>query len=154
MAHRVTSATPNYLAYREAGILPVKHYIKLNCTKYIFRAQTVANSTKEAVLGAFGGPASVRFCVPLREFVQDLVQAAGVEGGGVAQRPIHPYPPWIMERAQIELGMAGLRKSDNPLYISMKANEFISNNYNHLLQVYTDGSALTEGVGAAFVIPK
>jgi hypothetical protein len=99
LALGLPSATPNYLAYREAGMLPVNHYIKLNCAKYIFRAQTVANSTKEEVLSAFGGPASVRFCVPLREFVQDLVQAAGVEGSGVAQRPIHAYSPGIVEGA-------------------------------------------------------
>ena len=54
----------------------------------------------EEVLGAFGGPVSVRFCVPVRDFAQDLAQAVGgLEGSGVAQRPIHPYSPWIGEKS-------------------------------------------------------
>ena len=68
------------------------------------------------VLGDFGGPATARFCVPFRDFTRDLVRAAGVEGQGVAaRRPIHPYPPWVVEGARTELEMAGLRKSETLL---------------------------------------
>ena len=88
-------ATPRYLAYREAGMLPAKLYLQFICSKYQFRSQTTDNSTGVEVLGDFGGPATARFCVPFRDFTRDLVRAAGVEGQGAAWRPIHPYPPWV-----------------------------------------------------------
>ena len=147
-------ATPRYLAYREAGMLPAKLYLQFICAKYQFRSQTTDNSTGVEVLGDFGGPATARFCVPFRDFTQDLVRAAGVEGQRAARRPIHPYPPWVVEGARVELEVAGLRKSDNPLILQTAARELINNQYNHCICVYTDGSMMTEGVGAAFVVPQ
>ena len=147
-------ATPRYLAYREAGMLPAKLYLQFICSKYQFRSQTTDNSTGVEVLGDFGGPATARFCVPFRDFTQDLVRAAGVEGQRATRRPVHPYPPWVVEGARVELEVAGLRKSDNPLIIQAAARELINNQYNHCICVYTDGSMTTEGVGAAFVVPQ
>ena len=147
-------ATPRYLAYREAGMLPAKLYLQFICSKYQFRSQTTDNSTGVEVLGDFGGPATARFCVPFRDFTRDLVRAAGVEGQGAARRPIHPYPPWVVEGARTELEMAGLRKSDNPLTLQVPARELITNQYNRCICVYADGSMTTEGVGAAFVVPQ
>ena len=112
------------------------------------------NSVQEEVVGAFGGPAEVRFCVPFRDFVQDLIQAAGVEGCGVAQQPIHPYPPWVVKEARIELEMAGLRKVDDPHYTHTVCREEIDKKYSHYLQIYTDGSKMKEEVEASFVIPE
>ena len=91
---------------------------------------------------------------PFRDFTQDLVRAAGVEGQRAAQRPIHPYPPWVVEGARTELEMAGLRKSDNSLILQVTARELINNQYNRCICVYTDGSMTTEGVGAAFFVPQ
>ena len=119
-----------------------------------FRSQTTDNSTGVEVLGDFGGPATARFCVPFRDFTQDSVRAAGVEGQGAARRPVHPYPPWVVEGARVELEVAGLRRSDNPLILQAAARELINNQYNHCICVYTDGSMTTEGVGAAFVVPQ
>ena len=59
-----------------------------------------------------------------------------------------------MEGARVELEVAGLRKSDNPLILQATARELINNKYNHCICVYTDGSVTTEGVGAAFVVPQ
>ena len=129
-------------------------YLQFICSKYQFRSQTTDNSTGVEVLGDFGGPATARFCVPFRDFTQDFVRAAGVEGQGAARRPIHPYPPWVVEGARVELEVAGLRKSDNPLILQATARELINNQYNHCICVYTDGSVTTEGVGAAFVVPQ
>ena len=147
-------ATPRYLAYRPTGMLPAKLYLQFICSKYQFRSQTTDNSTGVEVLGDFGGPATARFCVSFHDFTQDLVRAAGVEGQGAARRPIHPYPPWVVEGARVELEVAGLRKSDNPLILQATARELINNKYNHCVCVYTDGSVTTEGVGAAFVVPQ
>ncbi len=71
-----------------------------------------------------------------------------------SRRPVHPYPPWVVEGARVELEVAGLRKSDNPLILQATARELINNQYNHCICVYTDGSVTTEGVGAAFVVPQ
>ena len=77
-----------------------------------------------------------------------------MQGQGAARRPIHPYPPWVVEGARVELEVAGLRKSDNPLILQATARELINNKYNNCVCVYTDGSVTTEGVGAAFVVPQ
>ena len=146
-------ATPRYLAYREAGMLPAKLYLQFICSKHQFRSQTTVNPTGVDVVGDFGGPATARFCVPFR-LHPGLVRAAGLEGQGAARRPIHPYPPWVVEGARIELEMAGLRKSDNPLTLQVTARELINNKYNHCICVYTDRSMTTEGVGSAFVVPQ
>ena len=135
-------------------MLPAKLYLQFICAKYQFRSQTTDNSTDVEVLGDFGGPATARFCVPFRDFTRDLVRAAGVEGQRAARWPVHPYPPWVVEGARVELEMAGLRKSDNPLILQAAARELINNQYNHCICVYTDGSMTTEGVGAAFVVPQ
>ena len=135
-------------------MLPAKLYLQFICSKYQFRSQTTDNSTGVEVLGDFGGPATARFCVPFRDFTRDSVRAAGVEGQGAARRPIHPYPPWVVEGARVEMEVAGLRKSDNPLILQATARELISNKYNHCICVYTDGSVTTEGVGAAFDVPQ
>ena len=72
-----------------------------------------------------------------------------------SRRPVHPYQPWVVEGARVELEVAGLRKSDNPLILqATTARELINNQYNHCICVYTDGSMTTEGVGAAFVVPQ
>ena len=71
-----------------------------------------------------------------------------------SRRPVHPYPPWVVEGARVELEVAGLRKSDNPLILQATARELINNQYNHCICVYTDGSMTTDGVGAAFVVPQ
>ena len=147
-------ATPRNLAYREAGMLPARLYLQFICSKYQFRSQTTDNSTGVEVLDDFGGPATARFCVPFRDFTRDSVRAAGVEGQGAARRPIHAYPPWVVEGARVELEVAGLRKSDNPLILQATARELINNKYNRCICVYTDGSVTTEGVGAAFVVPQ
>ena len=135
-------------------MLPAKLYLQFVCSKYQFRSQTTDNSTGVEVLGDFGGPATARFCIPFRDFTQDLVRAAGVEGQRAARRQIHPYPPWVVEGARVELEMAGLRKSDNPLILQVTARQLINNKYNYCICVYTDGSMTTEGEGAAFVVPQ
>ena len=88
-------------------MLPAKLYLQFICSKYQFQSQTTDNSTGVEVLGDFGGPATAWFCVPFRDFTQDLVRAAGVEGQRIARRLIHPYPPWIVEGARVELEVAG-----------------------------------------------
>ena len=137
-------------------MLPAKLYLQFICSKCQFRSQTTDNSTGVEVLGDFGGPATARFCVPFRDFTRDLFRVLGVEvqGQGSARRPIHPYPPWVVEGARVELEVAGLRKSDNPLVLQATARELINNKYKHCVCVYTDGSVTTEGVWAALVVPQ
>lgn len=146
--------TPRHLTYREAGMLPAEKYIKLKCACYTYRAQTVNNSTKEELAKSFKGPRTVSRCTTIGDFISDLTQAAGVEEAEVAGRPLHPYPPWTMNRATVNLSMADINKQQDPLYIQTVANEYIQDNFHQKLQIYTDGSLTDEGVGAAFCIPK
>ena len=58
-----------------------------------------------------------------------------MDGARVAERPIHPYPPWLLERANdVQVGMGNLRKEDNPLEVQYLANEFLEKSYKNLLE--------------------
>ena len=93
-------SAPHSLVYREAGVLPLGQYFQLSAAKYKFCCQTVTNSTVHEVEEFFRGPAQVRFC-SICDSIRDLVRGAGVDGARVAERPIHPYPPWLLERANV-----------------------------------------------------
>ena len=69
--------------------------------KYVFRSQTVDNSTVEEVSGSFRGPTRVSYCSSICDLVTDLVEGARLDGALAANRPLHPYPPWLMERVEV-----------------------------------------------------
>ena len=147
-------SAPHSLLYREAGVLPLGQHIQLSAANYKFRCQTVTNSTVQEVEESFRGPAQGRLCSSICDSIRDLVRGAGVDGARMAERPIHPYPPWLMERANVQVGMGNLRKEENPLVAQFVANEFLERNYKNL-EIYTDGSVLDDGAaGAAFVVPE
>ena len=123
--------------YREAGVLPLGQHIQLSAVK--FRCQTVTNSTGQEVDESFRGPAQGPLCSSICDSIRDLVRGAGVDGARVAERPIHPYPPWSMERANVQVGMGNLRKEENPLVAQFVANEFLERKYKNFLEIYTDG---------------
>ena len=145
--------TPKELAYREAGLLPLRHYITLMCAKYTLRAQTVPNSIGEELSSQFPKRGKLSGQASIHSQTLDLKVTAGVDNAEVATRPKHPYPPWMLERPRVNLDMAGISKSDNPLYSLTIAREFIQNQFRNSLCVYTDGSADDAGAGAAFCIP-
>ena len=75
--------------------------------KYVFRSQTVDNSTVEEVSGSFRGPTRVPYCSSICDLVADLVERAGLDGASAADRPLHPPPPpppppRLMERVEVE----------------------------------------------------
>ena len=148
-------SAPHNLVYREAGVLPLGQHIQLSAAKYKFRCQTVTNSTVHEVEESFRGPAQGRLCSSICDSICDLVRGAGVDGARVAEKPIHPYPPWLMERANIQVGMGNLKKEENPLVAQFLVNEFLERNYKNFLEIYTDVSVLDDGAaGAAFVVPE
>ena len=123
--------------------------------KYVFRSQTVDNSTVEEVSGSFRGPTRVSYCSSICDLVADLVEGAGLDGASAADRPFHPYPPWLMERAEVEVEVAGLTRDQSPSLQACITNELLENNYSQFLQIFTDGSVLEDGsAGAAFAIPE
>ncbi len=154
LALGLPQSVPQSLVYREAGVLPLRHYLQLCAAKYIYRCQTIENSTVEEVAGSFRGPARVRFCSSIYDLVVDLLRGAGVEGTSVAERPLHPYPPWLMERAEVHVDMGGLRRDQSPLLQASLASDYLEKNYSQFLKIYTDGSVMDDGAaGAAFTIP-
>ena len=117
--------------------------------------QTVTNSTVHEVEESFRGPTQGRLCSSICDSIRDLVRGVGVDGARVAERPIHPYPPWLLERANVQVGMGNLRKEENPLVVPYLADEFLERKYKNFLEIYTDGSVLDDGAaGAAFVVPE
>ena len=146
-------ATPKALVYREAGLLPIKYVLQFICAKYTFRAQTVPNSIGPELQQSNPQRGGVKGLLSIGDFTRDLKVSAQVDGIQVATRPKHPYPPWELQRPQVFLGMAGIRKNDNPNVIQTVAREFVATHLRNTLRVYTDGSADDKGAGAAFCIP-
>ena len=73
----------------------------------------------------------------------------------MATRPMPPYPPWLLERAHVEVDIEGLKKDQNPLVLAVTARLCLEEKYQHHLKIYTDGSVMEDGAaGAAFVIPE
>ena len=155
LALGLLQSAPHSLVYRDAGLLPLRDQIQLMTAKYVFRSQTVDNSTVEEVSGSFRGPTRVSYCSSICDLVADLVEGAGLDGASAAHRPLHPYPPWLMERAEVEAEVAGLTRDQSPSLQACITNELLENKYSQFLQIFTDGSVLEDGsAGAAFAIPE
>ena len=155
LALGLPQSAPHSLVYRDAGLLPLRDQIQLMTAKYVFRSQTVDNSTVEEVSGSFRGPTRVSYCSSICDLVADLVEGTGLDGASAADRHLHPYPPWLMERAVVEVEVAGLTRDQSPSLQACITNELLENNYSQFLQIFTDGSVLEDGsAGAAFAIPE
>ena len=148
-------SVPHSLVYRDAGLLPLRDQIQIMTAKYVFRSQTVDNSTVEEVSGSFRGPTRVSYLSSICDLVADLVEGAGLNGASAADIPLHLYPLWLMERAEVEVEVAGLTRDQSPSLQACITNELLENKYSQFLQMFTDGSVLEDGsAGAAFAIPE
>ena len=155
LALGLPQSVPQCLVYREAGLLPFRRHIQLVCSKYVFRCQTVDNSTVDEITATFRKPSRLQSYSSICDLVCDLVPSAGLDGVEVATRPMHPYPPWLLERAHVEVDMEGLKKDQNPLVLAVTARLCLEEKYQHHLKIFTDGSVMEDGAaGAAFVIPE
>ena len=155
LALGLPQSVPQFLVYREAGLLPFRRHIQLVCSKYVFRCQTVDNSTFDEITATFRNPSRLQSYSSICDLVCDLVRSAGLDGVEVATRPMHPYPPWLLERAHVEVDMEGLKKDQNPLVLAVTARLCLEKKYQHHLKIFTDGSVMEDGAaGAAFVTPE
>ena len=156
LALGLPQSVPQCLVYREAGLLPFRRHIQLVCSKYVFRCQTVDNSTVDEITATFRKlPSRLQSYSSICDLVCDLVRSAGLDGVEVATRPMHPYPPWLLERAHVEVDMEGLMKDQNPLVLAVTARLCLEEKYQHHLKIFTDGSVMEDvAAGAAFVIPE
>ena len=93
LALGLPQSVPQCLVYREAGLLPFRRHIQLVCSKYVFRCQTVDNSTVDEITATFRNPSRLQCYSSICDLVCDLVRRAGLDGVEVATRPLHPYPP-------------------------------------------------------------
>ena len=116
LALGLPQSVPQCLVYREAGLLPFRRHIQLVCSKYVFRCQTVDNSTVDEITATFRKLLSrLQSYSSICDLICDLVRSAGLDGVEVATRPMHPYPPWLLERVHLEVDMEGLMKDQNLL---------------------------------------
>ena len=81
LALGLPQSVPQCLVYREA------------CSKYVFRCQTVDNSTVDEITATFQNPSRLQSYSSICDLVCDLVRSAGLDGVEVATKPMHPYPP-------------------------------------------------------------
>ena len=94
LALGLLQSVPHSLVYRDAGLLPLRDQIQLMTAKYVFRSQTVDNSTVEEVSGVLPRPPPVSPTVPpSATWSADLVEGARLDGASAANRPLHPYYP-------------------------------------------------------------
>ena len=130
LALGLPQSVPQCLVYREAGLLPFRRHIQLVCSKYVFRCQTVDNSTDDEITATFRKlPSRLQSYSSICDLVCDLVRSAGLDGVEVATRPMHPYPPWLLERAHVEVDMEGLMKDQNPLVLAVTARLCLEEKY-------------------------
>ena len=94
-------------------------------------------------------PTHVQSYSSICDLVYDLVRTAGLDGVEVATRPMHPYLPWLLERAHVEADMEGLKKDLNPLVLAVTARLCLEEKYQHHLKIFTDGSVMEDGAARA-----
>ena len=158
---------PQELVYREAGWLPLDKERELRCAQYVVRAQGVENSTSEEVLLDYDN-ANSEDNVSLRlrhhtiaernlsiaSYAQRLSSVAGTQEAHVNNQTTSPFPPWLMEKAEIVTDCSTVTKSTNPLLLTTHIREYIDARLQNHLHIYTDGSKQDDGcVGCAFSIP-
>lgn len=158
---------PQELVYREAGWLPLENERELRCAQYVVRSQAVENSTVDEVRDDFDDPSSVENTLLMRRhhtvaernnsianYTKKLITCAGVESKKSVKHIASPFPPWILEKAEIITQYNSLKK-DNPLLLTTFAKELIHSKFMNYLHVFTDGSKQNNGrVGCAFTIPE
>ena len=146
--------TPDYLVYREAGVLPLEDYARLHCARYRLRSQLVENSTagevKEVIRPSAHPPPGME---SFRDFTQPVLDGAGVQDFTQPDAPEDPMPDWMTLPPKVILELGPCSKKEPPLYVGIRAREEVEARYSNHLQIYTDGSVGEEGVGSAFVIP-
>ena len=132
LALGLPQSVPHSLVYRDAGLLPLRDQIQIMTAKYVFRSQTVDNSTVEEVSGSFRGPTRVSYCSSICDLVADLVEGAGLDGASAADRPLHPYRPWLMERAEVKV--AGPTRDQSPSLQACVTNELLEINIHNFFK--------------------
>jgi ribonuclease HI len=100
-------------------------------------------------------PTTAARCESIYEHTHKLFEAADVSPDSVMHKQVPQYPPWEIETPEIRINHLGdFTKKDHPNIIGSLAKEYISQNFSTFLQVYTDGSKLSENqIGSAFTIP-
>jgi ribonuclease HI len=146
------SSAPNYLVYRDAGLLPLGEEIRRRSASYIFRCQSVQNSTSLEDL-SMPKRAKRQQETAVTDFVAELVAGTELQDVKVAERKQHSSPPWNILSQPIHVNLGDITKQDNPTVTGAIANEIIDLKYKDRQHIYTDGSRSQEGVGAAFLSP-
>ena len=108
-------------------LLPFRRHIQLICSKYVFRFQTVDNSTVDEITTTFRNPSRLQSYSSICDLVCDLVGSAGLDSFEADAF----YPPWLLERAHVEVDMEGLKKDQNPLVLAVTARLCLEEKYQH-----------------------
>jgi ribonuclease HI len=155
------------LMYRELGLSPLNRERELRTAQYVIKANATENSTSLEVMSDFNDIESVHYQnrlartptigrrgQPIHSYTKELIDAAKVNPSKIEKQPRPNNAPWLLERADIITSISDDTKADNPLKVTMLAKERLATEYNNYLQVFTDGSKLSNGqVGSAFVMP-
>ena len=141
---------PQCLVYREAGLLPFRRHIQLICSKYVFRCQTVDNSTVDEITATFRNPSRLQSYSSICDVVCDLVRSAGPDGvdsgGDEANASLSTLAPGTSAR------WGGHERAKEGPESTRFSRLCLEEKY---LKIFTDGSVMEDGAaGAAFVIPE
>lgn len=144
--------------YREAGVMPINHVGRQAAACYSVRARATENSTKNELTEQTRVHSRLKHketYTTINDYVKPLMEKITVDISQIAQVPLSPYPPWLLEKAEIITSYGQLTKRDAPLLIATRAKEYLYGPLQTHLHIYTDGSVQDDGgVGAAFVIPE
>jgi len=143
-------------------LLSLNENRKLACSKYIIRSQIVENNTKNEILIR----SDLNFCKRAQNidtlktigtFTSDILKTNNIEPAKIAKQiTFPPFPPWIYEKANIDIINLDVSKAKNPSFVEMETRIYIKEKYYiPALEIFTDGSVLDDGnAGSGFVIPS
>ena len=154
----------NKLVYKRIDWLPIEQEIHRRCTNYMVRAQNAANPTQQTLTSASSNavlllhikrvsPDLYTKTVTISDYCTKVLSESGVCLANIIRPVPATLPLWEVESPTIDLSLSETSKTHQPNILSVMAKEKISN-MQHYLQIYTDGSKMSNHVGSAFVLPQ
>ena len=156
--------TPHELVYQEAGWVTLDELREQQLTQFVVRSRITQNNLNEEIEINFDKVRSIhtkqktpliyRRTENIADRTKKTLEKCNIDLNNVENITSQHIPPWLEEKPKITTQYKNnYSKQLEPTLLITQAREELQN-YNHYLQIYTDGSISSEGeVGCAFTIP-
>ena len=148
-------------SYAEAGMISLSEQRKLAVSKYVIRSLAVINSVTEDIFIDLNKDCPKRAqnmpsIQPIKNYINDLINECNID---IKSIPVLPTSPQISQlehiNAKSDTDYTDLKKSESTNILTIEVREYLINNYQNHIKIFTDGSVLDSlDSGAGFVIPE